>query len=120
MIEDDTVVKGEQMRAAQFRGILPIAFFLVLIFSVIHSAVAQTCFPMLISTFPSGVERGKTITVTINTGTVNGGGGANLYGAYKVMVDGEGVQAEIVPPEKGWPVKDPKTPMPSRSSPPSE
>src|SRR4051812_46398023 len=71
---------------------------------------AQTSFPMLISTYPSGIQRGKTLVVTVNSGTVNGGGGANLYGAYKVFVEGEGVQAEIVPPDKGWPAKDPKTP----------
>ena len=65
---------------------------------------------MIISTFPSGIERGKTVVVTVNAGTVNGGGGTNLYGAYKVMMEGEGVQAEIVPPEKGWPAKDTKTP----------
>src|SRR3978361_376802 len=73
-------------------------------------AGAQPSFPMIISTYPSGVERGKTLVVTVNSGTVNGGGGANLYGAYKVMMQGEGGQAEIVPPEKGWPAKDPKTP----------
>ena len=73
-------------------------------------STAQTSFPMLISTYPSGVERGKTLVVTVNSGTVNGGGGANLYGAYKAVVEGEGVTAEVIPPEKGWPAKDPKTP----------
>lgn len=82
----------------------------VLILAAISRAGAQTSFPMIISTYPSGVERGKTVVVSVSAGTVNGGGGANLYGAYKVMMQGEGVQAEIVPPEKGWPAKDPKTP----------
>src|SRR3954449_6735227 len=76
----------------------------------VSAAGAQTSFPMIISTYPSGVERGKTVVVTVNAGTVNGGGGGNLYGAYRVMMEGEGVKAEIVPPEKGWPAKDPKTP----------
>ncbi|HLJ55381.1 MAG TPA: PPC domain-containing protein, partial [Chthonomonadaceae bacterium] len=80
------------------------------VFGAAAAAGAQTSFPMIISTYPSGVERGKTVTVTVNAGTVNGGGGANLYGAYSVMMEGEGVKAEIVPPEKGWPAKDPKKP----------
>ena len=78
--------------------------------AALADAGAQTSFPMIISTYPSGAERGKMVVVTVNAGTVNGGGGANLYGAYKVMMQGEGVKAEIVPPEKGWPAKDPKTP----------
>jgi hypothetical protein len=99
---------GEIMRTARFW-----TFAWAAAVSLAAGAVgagAQTSFPMIISTFPSGVERGKTVIVTVNAGTVNGGGGANLYGAYKVMVEGKGVQAEIVPPEKGWPPKDPKTP----------
>src|ERR1041384_1858400 len=72
---------------------------------------AQTSFPMIWSVFPAGVERGKTTVVTVRSGGSEGGGGGNLYGAYKVFVIGEGVQAEIVPPEKGWPAKDPNKPM---------
>lgn len=68
---------------------------------------AQTSFPMVCSTFPTGVQRGKTTEVTVYAG---GGGGGNLYGAYKALFEGEGVKAEIVPPEKGWPAKDPKKP----------
>ena len=83
---------------------------LAVMLCVISRAGAQTSFPMIISTYPSGVERGKTVVVTVNAGTVNGGGGANLYGAYKVLMEGEGVKAEIVPPDKGWPPRDPKTP----------
>jgi len=71
------------------------------------TALAQTSFPMLVSTYPTGVQRGKTTEVTVNAG---GGGGGNIYGAYKVLFEGEGVKAEIVPPEKGWPAKDPKKP----------
>ena len=75
-----------------------------------RSARAQTSFPMIISTFPTGVERGKTTDVTVTAGVMNGGGGANLYGAYKAAFEGEGIKAEIVPPAKGWPAKDPKKP----------
>ncbi len=71
------------------------------------TAAAQTSFPMIGSTFPTGVQRGKTTEVTLYAG---GNGGANLYKAYKVLFEGEGVKAEIVPPEKGWPAKDPKNP----------
>lgn len=78
--------------------------------SALMPASAQTSFPMIISTFPTGVQRGKTTDVTVTAGTVNGGGGANLYGAYKALFDGPGIKAEIVPPEKGWPAKDPKSP----------
>jgi hypothetical protein len=74
-------------------------------------AGGQTSFPMIISTFPPGVQRGKTTDVIVTAGTVNGGGGNNLYGAYKALFEGPGIKAEIVPPEKGWPAKDPKTPF---------
>src|SRR5579871_4236087 len=80
------------------------------IFGLIGVASAQTCYPMIMSTYPAGVQRGKTTDVTVNVGTSNGGGNTNLYGAYKAIFEGEGVKAEIVPPEKGWPAKDPKKP----------
>src|SRR5580658_3484181 len=75
-----------------------------------HFAHAQTSFPMIISTYPTGVERGKTTDVVVTAGVMNGGGGANLYGAYKAAFEGDGIKAEIVPPPKGWPAKDPKKP----------
>src|SRR5438128_2742309 len=68
---------------------------------------AQTSFPMLGSAFPVSVQRGKTTDVTVYA---SGNGGGNLYGAYKALFTGEGVKAEIVPPEKGWPARDPKKP----------
>jgi hypothetical protein len=76
-----------------------------------RTAKAQTSFPMIMSTFPAGVQRGKTTDVTITSGVQNGGGGNNLYGAYRAMFEGEGIKAEIIPPEKGWPAKDPKSPF---------
>ena len=78
--------------------------------SVLRPAAGQTSFPMIISTYPTGVQRGKTTDVTVTSGVVNGGGGNNLYGAYKALFEGPGIKAEIVPPEKGWPAKDAKTP----------
>ena len=77
---------------------------------MVRRVSAQTAFPMIISTFPTGVQRGKTTDVTVSTGGVNGGGGNNLYGAYKAIFEGEGVRAEVVPPAKGWPARDPKNP----------
>jgi hypothetical protein len=62
---------------------------------------------MVAAALPLAVERGKTSEVTVYAG---GQGGTNLYGAYKVLFSGEGVKGEIVPPEKGWPAKDPKKP----------
>ena len=83
-------------------------FFLFLVFSMY--ARAQTSFPMLGGAYPLGVQRGKTADLTLYAG---GNGGANLYGAYKVLVEGAGVKADVIPPEKGWPEKpkpDPKDP----------
>ncbi len=71
---------------------------------------AQTSFPMLGGVYPMGVQRGKTADITVTAG---GNGGANLYGAYKVSVEGAGVKADVIAPEKGWPEKpkpDPKDP----------
>ena len=79
--------------------------------SVPRQVIGQTTFPMIISTYPTGVQRGKTTDVTVTSGVVNGGGGNNLYGAYKAVFEGPGIKAEIVPPEKGWPARDPKTPF---------
>lgn len=73
-------------------------------------SLAQTAYPMVMSSYPAGVERGKATIVTVNVGTSNGGGNTNLHGAYKVFVDGPGVQMEIVPPEKGWAPRDPTKP----------
>ncbi len=71
-------------------------------------AHAQTSFPMLGSAYPVCIQRGKTTEVTV---TAAGNGGTNLYGAYKALFEGEGITAELVPPDKGWPARDPKTPF---------
>jgi hypothetical protein len=62
---------------------------------------------MLGSVFPVSVQRGKTTEVTVYAA---GNGGANLYGAYKALFEGTGIQAEVIPPEKGWPARDPMKP----------
>jgi hypothetical protein len=71
------------------------------------SLPAQTSFPMLGGVLPVGVKRGTTADVTVS---VSGNGGPNLYGAYKVLFADKGIQAEIVPPEKGWQPPDPAKP----------
>ncbi len=78
--------------------------FLLLTAQTLH---AQTSFPMLGGVLPIGVERGKTAFLTLYGG---GNGGANLNGTYKAMVEGKGVSAEVVLPEKGYPKPDSKTP----------
>src|SRR5437667_2744796 len=73
-------------------------------------AFAQTGFPMIGCALPIGVERGKTTEVRIYLHAGNTGTPGNLHSAYKAMFEGEGISAEIVPPEKGWPAPDPKKP----------
>lgn len=52
-------------------------------------ALAQTSFPMITHTTPTAVQRGKTAEVLVQ-------GKMNFYGCYKVLVEGEGIQAELV------------------------
>jgi hypothetical protein len=66
------------------------------------AASAQTSFPMLNSVFPCGLERGKSVELTLS-------GLHNYHGAYRVLVQGTGVTAEVVPPAGGWPAADAKT-----------
>ena len=83
---------------------------LACLFAVPTPLRAQTSFPMIGGVYPLGVQRGKTVDVTVYAG---GNGGANLYGAYKAFVEGAGVKADVIAPEKGWPAKpapDPKDP----------
>ncbi len=74
------------------------------------SAFGQTGFPMIGCALPVGVERGKTTEVKVSLHAGNSGSPGNLHSAYKVLFHGEGMSAEIVPPEKGWPAPDPKKP----------
>jgi hypothetical protein len=63
---------------------------------------AQTSFPMITHTHPVAVQRGKAAEVTVE-------GQMNFYGAYKVLFEGDGLVAEIVPQ---------KTPPPMPPQPP--
>ncbi len=63
-------------------------------------ALAQTSFPMITHCTPTAVQRGSTAEVEV-------AGQMNFAGAYKVLVEGAGVTAEVVPPKGGKPA-DPK------------
>ena len=63
-------------------------------------AAAQTGYPMVISVYPVGCQRGKTTEITVS-------GQFNFAGAYGTLFDRPGVTAEIVPPNP--PPKDPKS-----------
>src|SRR5262245_12597628 len=73
------------------------------------AATAQTSFPMVTHVTPVAVQRGTTAEVTVECRT------SSLADAYKVMFEGDGVSAEIVPP-KDPPKVDPKNPVPVLTS----
>jgi hypothetical protein len=54
-------------------------------------ATAQTSFPMVTHATPVAVQRGTTAEVTVECRT------SSLSGAYKVLVEGTGITAEVVP-----------------------
>ncbi len=68
-------------------------------------AIAQTSFPMVTHITPVAVQRGTTTEITVECRT------SSLAGAYKVMVEGEGITADVVPP-KAPPKADPKAAVP--------
>jgi len=55
-------------------------------------ASAQTSYPMLMATSPVAVQVGKTSEVSVLSRH-------SMFGAYRVLVTGEGVSAEVVHPE---------------------
>lgn len=67
------------------------------------AAAAQTSFPMVTHVTPVAVPRGTTAEVAVDCRT------SSLYGAYKVLVEGTGITAEVVP---GKEAKDAKPPYP--------
>ncbi|MCI0377208.1 MAG: PPC domain-containing protein [Gemmataceae bacterium] len=54
------------------------------------SAFAQTSFPMITSTHPVAVQRGKTVEVVVS-------GQQSFLGVYKTLFEGEGLSAEVIP-----------------------
>src|SRR5262245_35310670 len=55
-------------------------------------AHAQTAYPMLMSVRPVAVQAGTTAEATVSARY-------NLHGAYQVLISGEGVSGEVVPPD---------------------
>src|SRR5947209_5158639 len=84
-----------------FRLLIHCCMLLPLAFGPLRTS-AQTSFPMLNSLYPSGLQRGKSVEVTLS-------GLHNYNGAYRVLVQGSGVAGEVVVPKGGWPAPDPKT-----------
>ena len=68
-------------------------------------ASAQNSFPMVTHVTPVAVRRGTTAEVTVECRT------STLYGAYKVLVGGAGITAEVVPIKDAKPA-DPKAAPP--------
>src|ERR1041385_9139154 len=56
-----------------------------------RTALAQTSYPMLMQVYPAGIQRGTTTDVTVT-------GARNFAGAYKVLFQGAGLSAEVIPP----------------------
>ena len=68
-------------------------------------APAQTSYPMITHVSPVAVQRGKTVEVTVS-------GQQDFAGAYKFLVEGTGITAEVIPgaPTKAPPKGKGKTP----------
>jgi hypothetical protein len=75
------------------------------LFALSSTAAAQNSFPMLTHVTPVAVRRGTTAEVTVACRT------STLHGAYKVLVEGTGVTAEVVP-AKDAKVAEPGKPPP--------
>ena len=75
---------------------------IAVIFALVGASVvaAQTPYPMLMSLKPVAAQVGQTSEHTVHSRY-------NLYGAYKVLVTGEGVTGEVIPPEKPKDGKEP-------------
>lgn len=76
----------------------------------ISASAAQTSFPMVTHVSPVAVQRGTTAEVTVECRT------SSLAGAYKVLFEGTGVTAEVVPGKPPSPPADPKSPPPNVTS----
>jgi hypothetical protein len=98
MNHEDTKITKKHTRKALLRFSLCSS---CLCGSMLSPSIAQTSYPMITQVFPAGIRRGETAQVTVS-------GQRNFAGAYKVLFQGEGLSAEIVPPEKD---ADPKTPV---------
>lgn len=85
----------------------------VAVLAVVATAAAQTSYPMITHVTPVAVQRGTTAEVVVE-------GQMNFAGVYKVLFEGAGVQAEVVPvpppPAPASPAgQPPAKPAPTRS-----
>lgn len=74
---------------------------LLLILACLNKVHAQTSYPMLTHAYPVAVQRGKTTEIVVESQQ-------SLFGAYKVLLEGDKVQAEIIaepPPKDNPPAK---------------
>jgi len=53
---------------------------------------------MIASTYPTGGQRGKTVDIAVIGADGTGAAGRNFYGASKVLFQGRGLSAVVVPP----------------------
>lgn len=81
----------------------------MLVASSVAAAFGQTSFPMITHTVPVAVQRGTTTEVVVE-------GKMNFAGAYKVLISGTGVNAEVVPPPEPKTPPDPNAPKPTVTS----
>src|SRR5260370_41933123 len=76
----------------------------VLVFGCLPAlALGQTSYPMITHAFPVAIQRGQTSEITVE-------GQQSFLGAYKVLVEGAGVTAEVVKPAQPPSADPPKTP----------
>jgi hypothetical protein len=85
------------------------AFAVLCVFAFGSVARAQTSFPMVTHVSPVALQRGTTTEVTVECRT------SSLAGAYKVLVEGTGITAEVIPTPAPK-AADPKLPAPLQLS----
>jgi hypothetical protein len=92
-----------------FFSVLSVSLWLSLIHGI---AFAQTSYPMLTQVYPAGVQRGTTTEVTVS-------GSRNFAGAYRVLFEGEGLTAVILPPKPAEAKADAKKDAKAKDAKPS-
>src|SRR6516165_5441499 len=73
-----------------------------LVLAAVAAAQTNNSYPMLMSVKPAAAQVGQTTEHEVNARY-------NLHGAYQIIVAGEGVKGEVVPPEKKEGEKPPET-----------
>jgi hypothetical protein len=81
-----------QMKFRRIGSLLSVVTLIAGVFCADSLLLAQTAYPMLMSTKPVAVQVGTTGEATVSSRY-------SLAGAYQVLVSGSGVEGEIVPPE---------------------